>query len=239
MCNPIRQLDAVKHVEKIDGVIAVAFVLLYAALMPLELRMIPRSDMYIYVQLVVQSVWILLIIAIVLLRKQRLSTLGFTRTILPYIAFLAFSAAAAFDAMRQGNVELIGRWFFYAIAVGGLEEILYRGFLHPRLVKWVNNQVLAILIGGLLFGAMHHIAPMVWYQAPWYGFFSRLGGGVIWHLLFLLIYASTGNIIDAILLHAALDNADYMRWMLWPCLLYVAARIIAKLVMDKKRKIAE
>lgn len=223
-----------KHVEKMDGVIALAFVLLYALLMMMPLHRIPRTAMYIYGQLIVQSGWLMIILLMLRLRKQKIHTIGLSRSLTPYIAFVAFSAAAAIDALRQANMTILGRWFFYAIAVGGLEEILFRGYLHPRLAKLLNSPKWAVLLGGLLFGAMHHIAPMVWNQAPWYGVFSELGGGVLGHFFFLLVYVNTGNIMDAILLHAAMDNGKYRPWMLAPCILYIVARIAITHIRCKK-----
>lgn len=223
MMQPIRQLKATQQVEPRDGVLALLVTLVYGALMFVELRLIPTDGLYIYRQIAVQAVWLLVIWLLARLRGQRLDSIGVTRDAVPIVATAVLTALVVGRALYVRNTEWVGRWFFYMIAVGGIEEVLFRGYLYPRLYRLFGRHWAAVLLMGMLFGAFHHIAPMVWQGAPWYGVFSELGGGVIGGFLFLWVYAATGNILNAVLLHAALDYTHCMTWPFWLCTAYVVA----------------
>lgn len=184
-------------------------------------------------QLAGSSLWLAVIIAIVILRKQGLSSLGFKKEITPYIAVASFTILAAAHATWEGSYEIMGRWLFYLIAVGGLEEVLFRGFAYPRAAKLFNSPMTALIVTGLLFGAMHQIAPVAWNNTSWYGVFNQFGGGVAGTLFFLLIYALTENITNAILVHAALDFSRYIPYFGILSIIYVTISVFCK-----KRKMA-
>ncbi len=229
------EVDSIRRVEKKDGAAALLFLAVYAVASYFQLKWIPRNENYIYLQLAVQSAWLAIIVLFVFLRKQGLSGLGFRKEPVPYIALGAFTAVAFAYALWKGSCEIAGRWLFYLVAVGGVEEILFRGFLYPRVAKLLGSPVAALVVTGLLFGAMHHLAPMAWEHAPWYGVFSQLGGGLVGTLVFLLIYAATENITNAILVHAALDYAPYVPFFGWLSVLYIIVWILC--LKRKKRKI--
>ena len=225
------KVDSITCVSKNDGIGALIFIAIYAVLSYFGLKWILRNERYIYYQIVAQLIWLAVIVIIVIFRKQGLSSLGFNKEPVPYIAVGAVTVIAIAYAIWQSNYDLIGRWFFYLIAVGGLEEVLFRGFAYPRVAKLFNSPWSALILTGLLFGAMHQIAPMIWNNAPWYGVFSQLGGGLIGTLFFLLIYASTGNITNAILVHAALDFSANVPFLGILSILYIVI-----LFVYKKRK---
>lgn len=222
------EVDAINQVDKRDGIGAFILIAIETIGMFFLLKWIPLNDSYIYYQLVIHSLWIGAIILIVVLRKQGLSSLGFKKEAVPYITAGVFTILAVACAVWKGNNEIMGRWFFYLIVVGGGEEILFRGVAYPRVAKLFNSPLAALLITGSLFGAMHQIAPMVWNNAPWYGVFNHLGGGVIATMFFLLIYASTENIINAILVHAALDFSKYIPFFSILSILYVIVLVVFK-----------
>lgn len=234
MIQPIRQLKAIEQVRRRDGVLALLVTLTYGALMFVELRLIPTDDLYIYRQTAVQAAWLL-----VRLRGQGLDSLGITGDAVPVAAIAVLTMLVVGRALYVGNTQWVGRWFFYVVAVGGIEEVLFRGYLYPRLYRLLGRHWAAILLMGALFGAFHHIAPMVWRGAPWYGVFSELAGGVVGGFIFLWIYAATGSILNAVLLHAALDYMDYMAWPFWLCALYVAAVCLYRYVAKRNEGLAQ
>lgn len=227
------KIDAINHVERKDGIGAFFFIAIYAVATFISLKRIPLDENYIYYQLADQSLWLAVIIIVVILRKQGLVSLGFKKEITPYIAVAVFTILSGSHAILRGSYEIMGRWFFYLIAIGGFEEILFRGFAYPRAAKLFNSPMAALIVTGLLFGAMHQIAPVVWNNASWYGVFNQLGGGVLGTLFFLLIYALTENITNAILVHAALDFSRYVPYFGILSIIYVAI-----LVFCKKRRMA-
>lgn len=219
---------AIESVHKTDGIAALFFIAIYAVLNYFALKWIPRNEGYIYWQILVQAVWLAAIIIVVIFRKQGLCSLGFKMELVPCAAVAAFTVLALAYAIQEKNDEILGRWFFYLIAVGGIEEVLFRGFAYPRVAKLLNSQWMALIVTGLLFGAMHQIAPMAWSNAPWQGVFDHLGGGVVGSFFFLLIYSATGNIINAILVHAALDFSQYVPFCGARSILYVAILLVVK-----------
>lgn len=203
--KPVKNLAAVNYVGKTDGIIALVFIAVYAFASFFTLKKIPVDDKYIYVQILVQMAWLAVIAMMVVLRKQGWISLGFKKERIPYIATIGFTLVVLVYSAWKSNYEILGRWLFYLIAVGGMEEVLFRGYTYPRVVRLFNSHWIALVVTGMLFGAMHQIAPMVWDNAPWYGVFNHIGGGILGSLIFLLIYALTGNIMNAIIFHAAMD----------------------------------
>lgn len=228
MLKTLENSDAVKYVGRNDGVVALALILSYAVFLYFDIKLTLGSVSYIYFQIVLGIIWILFIWGIVTYRRQGLHSLGFKSEALPYMAIFLFTATAFAYSRKESNPEIIGRWFFYLIAVGGTEELLFRGFAHPRLVRLFNNQWAAVIVGGILFGAMHNILPMVLKGASWYGVFSELGGGIWGHLFFLFIYLFTGNILNAIIVHAALDFSKYMPFSWVIAAIYLSIYILNK-----------
>lgn len=67
--------------------------------------------------------------------------------------FGLLKASAAFSLMRNLSIplKLLG-----IITAGVVEELIFRGYLIPRLMKFFKNEHLPIIISTLLFGLMHY-----------------------------------------------------------------------------------
>ena len=56
--------------------------------------------------------------------------------------------------MPQTSSELL-LWLLVSFTAGICEEFIFRGYLLQQLTAWTQRPVLAIVVGGLLFGAIH------------------------------------------------------------------------------------
>ena len=93
--------------------------------------------------------------------------------------------------------------YHYLINVGLEEEVVFRGYLRPRIVA-----LLGIFRGTFLtcviFGIAHSIIPLVLGDTTQtYG--DWIGAGFVGHLLYAFIYARNNNILLPVFIHAFLD----------------------------------
>ncbi len=99
---------------------------------------------------------------------------------------------------------------FSLFLVGINEELLFRGFLWPRL-QFLFGNFKAIIITGLLFGLMHLPLQVIWndYSIIDVLFLgksnnSNLFGGIVGHLIFGYIYTRNNNILLPSFVHCFL-----------------------------------
>ncbi|OPJ57611.1 CAAX amino terminal protease self- immunity [Clostridium chromiireducens] len=148
-------------------------------------------------------------------RKQLISTIGIrkkgTKFSILIGSILLLSVSVHF-VINNGSIEqLIYKTLFYIIFVGFYEELIFRGFLWPRLVVGLGK-VLGTIISGIFFGAMHIPMDIVYNNKTFYdtvvlGNTSSIdiGGGVIVALIFIYIYTRNNNILLPSFVHGILD----------------------------------
>ena len=85
--------------------------------------------------------------------------------------------------------------FFTCVTAGITEELIFRGYLLPRLELLLKNQKLAILISSCVFGFMHY----------GYGTFVNIIGPIIIGLVFALQYEKYRNVKIVIICHFLWD----------------------------------
>ena len=167
MIRGLWNVAAISQVNNRDGLTALILIGCYAVSNFFSVKWIPLNDSYIYYQIAVQAVWLLLILLLVSMRSQGLQSLGFRKDTFSIVALAVFSVVALAYAAWKSNYILMGRWIFYLVAVAGIEDTLFHGFAYPRLARLFHSRVAAIIVVGMLFGAMHHIMPLSLYDAPW------------------------------------------------------------------------
>jgi membrane protease YdiL (CAAX protease family) len=172
-------------------------------------------------------------VAMILLRKQKLSAIGFRRperwAVVPIWVigiFLVFALAqialpalirtvveipaadlSRYDALYQNLSATIAMALLLPITASIPEEIIYRGFLLDRLVRICGDTKpglsVAVAIQSLLFGAAH-------FQWGLGGMFLATTMGVIWGTSFLLVKRNLWIVIMAHSLgHVALVTQLY------------------------------
>lgn len=96
------------------------------------------------------------------------------------------------SALMKGSKPLV---LFVVFTAGITEELIFRGYIQPRLEALFNNPYPAILINSVLFGLLHH----------GYGTLVNVIGPVVIGLMFSLYYWKFRNIKVLIICHILID----------------------------------
>ncbi len=160
------------------------------------------------------------------LRGQRLSSIGFsgakavpsliTGLILAVLAAALFGALGALrGATVRGGLAAVLRLFYYLFEIAFVEELLFRGYIGPRLYGFFKHKLLGIAATGLLFSLMHipfqmlmaHMSLAAYLSAMWFNLILVF----FMHLLFQFLYAKFNSLLAPTLFHAAWD---YVQWLI-------------------------
>lgn len=151
---------------------------------------------------------VIIIISIMLRKKQSLNITGTTRNgkILACILFAIYIGIF----FIKGDFSLAGIYkpLFFLITIGFAEEFIFRGYLFTELDKELPTY-LAVIISGMMWGAMHATLPIIVnnysVMRSLTAIFSELGGGIVAGGLFILLYKKSNSLMVPILVHALLD----------------------------------
>jgi membrane protease YdiL (CAAX protease family) len=165
--------EQIAHYDKIDGMLALA---LYAVLMVAYYFMgILFVQKNLYLGVPINLLMIVLCIVLVLIRKQRLNSIGVTaknvgRALLIGMVFgILFSLAMNVipSILTGGKVITLSaalyNIFYYFVVIALSEEIVFRGYIQTRIYGLIKHDILAIFITAFLFYAMHLPFQMVAY----------------------------------------------------------------------------
>lgn len=140
---------------------------------------------------------VLLVIGILLLTFPLSGALGELNKTLPIpaswaIKFKAMEASREAQEAALININTLPKYiislFMIAVLPAIFEETFFRAGMQNLFVRWFKNPVIAIIVTGIIFSIIH---------LSFYGFFVRLGLGVILGLLFLY----SGNLWLPIIFH--------------------------------------
>jgi membrane protease YdiL (CAAX protease family) len=165
--------EQIAHYDKIDGMLALA---LYAVLMVAYYFMgILFVQKNLYLGVPINLLMIVLCIVLVLIRKERLNSIGVTaknvgRALLIGMVFgILFSLAMNVipSILTGGKVITLSaalyNIFYYFVVIALSEEIVFRGYIQTRIYGLIKHDILAIFITAFLFYAMHLPFQMVAY----------------------------------------------------------------------------
>lgn len=96
-------------------------------------------------------------------------------------------------SMLQGSKSLL---LFVALTAGITEEIIFRGYIQPRLETILKSPYLSILITSTLFGLLHY----------GYGTINNIIGPLFIGLIFSIHYWKFRNIKVLIICHILIDT---------------------------------
>lgn len=199
--------------DKTDGILALAlYAMMSVAYYGIGVLQIKRN---LYLGIPVNLALISLCVALALLRRQGLSSIGITLRNLgrSALAGALFGVALSF-LMNVLPSILAGRKaipfglalyniFYYFVVIGLSEEIMFRGYIQTRIYGLIKNDFLAILIVGVLFYFMH--LP---YQLPVNGMrfnVLQLAVIVVLHIIHNILYRKFNSLVAPTLLHGLLD----------------------------------
>jgi membrane protease YdiL (CAAX protease family) len=151
---------------------------------------------------------VMIIILILLRKKQPLNITGTTRNgkIAACILFAIYMGI--FFIKGDFTISGIYKPFFFLITVGFAEEFIFRGYLFTELDRELPTY-LAMIISGVMWGAMHATLPIIINNYSNIQSFSAIiptfGGYTAVGAIFALLYKKSNSLIVPILVHALLD----------------------------------
>ena len=151
---------------------------------------------------------VIIIMSVILIKKQSLNRVRLRRDSI-IIACILFSVYMGIFFIK-GDFSLTGiyKCFFFLIIVAFSEEFIFRGYLFRELDRELPTY-LAVIISGMMWGAMHAILPIVINNYSGIqlmsAIISQLGGGIVVGAVFILLYKKSKSLIIPILVHALLD----------------------------------
>lgn len=152
---------------------------------------------------------VIVIFTILKLRNQKIATIGFRRQGLKSSIALGvvLTVILSIGHIVRGKElsSVIYNMIFYISILGFSEEIVFRGFLWPRLVICFGKKY-GTVISGIFFGVMHAPLNIVIKEASFSkAIFNEVGGGIVGSLIFIYIYTRNNNIVLPSFIHGALD----------------------------------
>ncbi|HWQ58843.1 MAG TPA: type II CAAX endopeptidase family protein [Clostridia bacterium] len=198
---------------KTDAILALAlYVMMLIAYYGIGVLQIKRN---LYLGIPVNLALILFCVALALLRRQGLSSIGITQRNLGRSTLAgALSGVVLSFLMNVLPSILAGRKvipfglalynvFYYFVVIGLSEEIIFRGYIQTRINGLIKDDFLAMLIVGVLFYFMH--LP---YQMPVNGMqfnVLQLAVFVVLHMIHNILYRKFNSLAGPTLLHGLLD----------------------------------
>lgn len=158
---------------------------------------------------------IIAIIVVLKYRKQKISTIGLRRQGIKssiYIGVILILMFWFYYISNKGfSIELILGSLFYIVFIGFYEELIFRGFLWPRLVVGFGR-TWGTIISGVFFGMMHLPIDIIFNNKTIFETFilgassnSNIGGGILGALWFIFIYTRNKNILLPSFIHGIQD----------------------------------
>ena len=201
------------HYTKTDGLLAVTmYVLLMILYYFLGVLFIQKQ---IYLGIPVNLLLIVACIILVLMRKQKLASIGFTLknigkslvtgTVLGVI--FSFFMNVLPSILSGGKLisfnQALYNIFYYFIIISLTEEVIFRGYIQTRIYGLIKNDRLAVTVTGFLFYTMH--LP---FQMPVNGMQINLINMIVivaLHFVMNAIYRKYNSLAGPTVFHGILD----------------------------------
>jgi uncharacterized protein len=216
-----------EDLDKRDGRIALIFFAAIFTIYILTLYLVKISPLFSLLKDSTSSIYKLIFAAIVDMlgfigivvvlkfRKQKMRTIGLRRQGLKSSLYIGVALIAVFwfyyIRSKGFSIELIYNSVFYIVFVGFYEELIFRGFLWPRLVVGFGR-TWGTIMSGVFFGMMHVPIDIVFnnktvFETLILGNSSgpNIVGGIVGALWFIFIYTRNGNIILPSFIHGIQD----------------------------------
>lgn len=162
----------------------------------------------------------LVLILVLILRKQKASTIGVTTKNLQKSSYLGLLfggvfllTALVFAFINKLNFMgfnyLAFGFIYYFFEIGLFEELLFRGFIQTRLVGFFKNNILGIVLTGIMFALMHIPFQMSVSELSFIDFLIsdsiHLMLTFFYHIIFSLLYYKFNNIAAPTIFHFFLN----------------------------------
>ncbi len=226
--------EVAKYTKK-DALIALCLWIFMVAAYSAFYLLGQSNEMSFGVNIVFHLVLTAVCIATVLLKKEKLSSIGFRRgTILPslgiglvfgILAIILYNGVLAgviFGRTLRPFASLAIQLLYFIITIALTEEVVFRGYIQTRLYGLFKSDVSATLVGALLFMLIHVPSRLISgaLEIPLYYTLIGLGSNFLFHIVFNCLYIRHNAIFGAVVFHALSNWASFMfvreSTPLWP-----------------------
>jgi len=215
-----RYREQLDEYDKLDGLLAILYFVLFMAAYYFMGCMMQKSG--IYLGLYCNIVLALLSIGVVLLRKQKLSSLGLTggkikQAVLfsGVLGVLFLAAGGILPGVLAGAkfnqlTVILYNIFYYFIIIGLVEEIAFRGFIQTRIYGLIKNDIAAVLVTAVMFALIHIPFQMAVHQMNFGQYFMTVFIGnmpflLLWHIVFNFMQRKFNSVYGNTILHGFMD----------------------------------
>lgn len=205
--------EMILHYTKTDGILAITMYVLLMFIFYFMGVLVIRKQLYLGIP--VNLLLIAACMILVLARKQKLASIGFTLknigkalvtgTVLGII--FSFFMNILPNILAGGKIisvnQAIYNIFYYFIIISLSEEVIFRGYIQTRLYGLIKNDNQAVLVTGFLFYAMH--LP---FQMPVNGMqinLINMAVMVFMHFVMNSLYRKYNSLAGATVFHGLLD----------------------------------
>jgi membrane protease YdiL (CAAX protease family) len=231
----IRFDDAVKTIDKKDGLYSLAFFVYYMVMIFLFGMLLFKTDIYknlsgyfsdkhffrflFYIPDAIIN--ILPVFIILLLRKQSISTIGIKKKdigksiLIGMIGSIPFSLMNVIGPISNGKtlnpnpMDWVWNFLYFLICIAFVEEVAFRGFLQTRLFGLIKNKWVSIIVVGVMFALMHVPFQMVQANMTAIEFIvydlQHLMMTMITHIYLVYLYTRDNNILAPTIAHAIMN----------------------------------
>lgn len=224
--------DLFEDIERLDGIIALVYSFVILILSTVILYIIKNSQLYSLILNEERNIYdiifvfimdfpqLVIIYVILKIRKQKFHTIGLRKKglwsslIVGGILFIIF--INSYLSSNNLNSNLFYNIIFYVFFIGFNEELVFRGFIWPRLVK-SYGKLLGTILSGMFFGAAHLPLDIVWNNVSVFDavVLGKAGGvnilgGVVFSLIYCYIYTRNNNILLPSFIHGILDLSSIL-----------------------------
>lgn len=201
--------------DKTDGIFAILYFALFMAVY--YIMGLVMTNTGIYLGLPCNLLLALLPIVYVLLRHQKLSSLGLTggkirQAVLfgGILGLIFFAVGGILPGITSGArlrdvTAILYNIFYYFVIIGLVEEIAFRGFIQTRLYGLIKNDIAAVLVGAIMFALMHIPFQLAAHQMNFAGLLANAPFLIFWHIFFNFLHRKFNSIYGNTLFHGFMD----------------------------------
>lgn len=215
--------EQVEKYDRKDAILAIAVWVIVMVIYYLMGQLYTKSNVYVgtYVNITLAF----LCISLVLIRKQKVATIGFATAnvvksvllggILGIIVVISVNSMNVVNGRPLAPIQIIASNFvYYMVAISLVEEIIFRGYIQTRIYGLGIKSSLTILIGASLFMLMHipfqmghaHMGLIEYVQLNWVTLLFTF----VWHIIFTYLYRKYNTIYTPVIFHGFLNWANYL-----------------------------
>ncbi len=212
--------EMIQHYTKTDGILAIT---MYVLLMFIYYFMgVLYIQKQLYLGIPVNLLLIVACIILVLVRKQKLFSIGFTlknigKSLMTGVVLgiiFSFFMNVLPNILAGGKIisvnQALYNIFYYFIIISLTEEVILRGYIQTRMYGLIKNDSLAVIVTGFMFYTMH--LP---FQMPVNGMQINLINMVVMvaiHFVINLLYRKYNSLVGPTVFHGLLDwGGDLLR----------------------------